>query len=297
MPLVFVHGVNVRYAPGSDPFVQARDALFRRSVLSQLVADAGAALIVNPYWGDAAAQFPWQHGGLPEGRYEQLGAEDLIAASAINDLAPQRLPATAGPEDAPAAGKSFDPLIDPETLLPALASQSLEVALDALWVVAAENLSSELATELADLSVRAGEYALEHPRPAWALAAKDNDEFISRLFRILEEEAKVGVGGREKFGFDRVRNALRAAGDRLRVSVSKIANVAGSGARRVADAMLLKVRAPVHRSVATFMGDVLVYFRQREAGNSEVATIVADALEQADVRAPSHRRAADRRGA
>jgi hypothetical protein len=47
MALVFVHGVNVRYDPESDPYMVARDALFRRSVLAKIVAEPAKSLIVN----------------------------------------------------------------------------------------------------------------------------------------------------------------------------------------------------------------------------------------------------------
>jgi hypothetical protein len=65
MPLVFVHGVSVRYDdPSKDPLVKGRTALFRCFALNTLVADPARSLVLNPYWGQEAAKFPRNHAGF-----------------------------------------------------------------------------------------------------------------------------------------------------------------------------------------------------------------------------------------
>jgi hypothetical protein len=76
MPLVFVHGVNVRYDPSDDPDVNARTAMFRDFVLPRLSSAHRTTSIFNPYRGDRAAKFPWNHGALPIGSYEAFGEGD-----------------------------------------------------------------------------------------------------------------------------------------------------------------------------------------------------------------------------
>ena len=51
MPLVFLHGVNVRKNADYDKTVSRRDSLFRRFALKQIVPDWEKFEIVNPYLG------------------------------------------------------------------------------------------------------------------------------------------------------------------------------------------------------------------------------------------------------
>ena len=173
MPLIFVHGVNVRYNPKSDPFVVARDALFRRSVLARIVADPTKSLIVNPYWGDAAAKFPWNHGGLPEGRYEKFGADNPDASAVVNDLL------TVGLLDK----DKTDGLggIDPDKVLLTLARSSLATAVDRLWVVAAKGLEERHGDAHAELSIAVASYVAATPHPPWLDTVGSDKEFVSML--------------------------------------------------------------------------------------------------------------------
>jgi hypothetical protein len=85
MPIVFVHGVNNRrdsegrYQRAED----RRDEYFKNYVLRHLATDANKLVVLNPYWGDDAASFPWDHGALPEAKYEKFGREQGLEEDQI----------------------------------------------------------------------------------------------------------------------------------------------------------------------------------------------------------------------
>src|SRR5262249_2230670 len=82
------------------------------------------------------------------------------------------------------------------------------------------------------------------------------------------------------FGTDRLSDRLFAAVERIRASVVAAGDEvkrAATRARRPIDDVFLRARAPVHRMLSTFLGDVFVYFHQRGTRRKLIAdTIVAD---------------------
>ena len=61
MPLVFVHGVNVRKDKEYLRSEKVRDAYFRNVSLKDVVSQADQLTIVNPYWGGDAANIYLPH--------------------------------------------------------------------------------------------------------------------------------------------------------------------------------------------------------------------------------------------
>lgn len=281
MALVFVHGVNVRYDSKTDPYLAARDASFRRSVLAKLVTDPAKSLIINPYWGGAAAKFPWNHGGLPEGRYETFGADHHAASAVVNDLAAAGLLDTGKPDSLGG--------IDPDRVLITLARSSLATAIDRLWVVAAKGLAERNGASHAELSMAVAAYVVANPHPSWLDTVRNDKDFVSTLLR--HSVAPGAVPGPEAFGMDEVKDAIRGAAESIRdsfvamfESAKRTARELKSEARHWFDDIVLGVRTPIHKSVATFLGDAFVYFRQREQGapRNAIAAIVNEALEKAE---------------
>src|SRR5688572_3113523 len=128
MPLVFVHGVNTRFEPGYRDTVKARDALFKRLALDA-IADPDHLTIVNPYWGDFAARFAWNHASLPGSDVERMGPADISAFL---------------------LSQSYDEQPDRDTAILTVARRSLTEAIDLLWAaglapVADEQVADELA--------------------------------------------------------------------------------------------------------------------------------------------------------
>lgn len=270
MPLVFVHGVNVRWPGGKDPRGPARDAMFRALALEGWVSDPASSLILTPYWGDRGARFIHDHGGLPEGDYEEFGPEgeatDVWFALDLSGL------------DA----------ADPEQPLLSMARHSFEAAVDLLWEVGATQLLPEMpfANDFGSLSALVGRYVDEHPRPDWLAHMRDDEDFVSHLFRQAAGDSALAPV--EAFGISEVKDMLRRAAKSLRARwMAAVREARGLGeradaeARKHVDQGLLRLRAPVHRTVATFLGDAFVYFRQREGGERAIAQAVESALVEA----------------
>lgn len=260
MPLVFVHGVNVRYDPESDPHVEARNAHFRSFALPGVAANPSAVKFFNPYWGGEAAKFPWNHGGLPIGDFEAFGADDLELASLVPD-------------------EAADLGIDLDVILPRLAERSLPAAIDALWHAAAIDASQEEAAAIAHLGVRAAAYADENETADWARHLETNEEFASELLKRVIGESADHDESVESFGGSAVVGLLRGAANRLRTAVVRARSAAESAighvadrARQIRDWLLMRLRLPVHRTLITFLGDAFVYIDQRNRKRNRAIT-------------------------
>ncbi|HEX6208467.1 MAG TPA: hypothetical protein VF058_08945 [Actinomycetota bacterium] len=259
MPLVFIHGVGTREGPGFEDAVDARDAMFRRFMLARTVTDPSAVTITNPYWGRHGARLAWDHASLPGSPVEALGPED-------EDLAVLSAPIL---EDRPPSGA---PLL-------ATARRSLEEAVDLLWAAAAE-ISAGASDELARMAARAVDYARHEPDLGWLDEVQTDEEFLEELERRVEawtgdeaapsgepEPAYEALGAAESWA------RIGEAADRIKGFVGRLAG----------RAVVEVARAPAHRSTALFLGDILVYLRQRgmAAAPGPIVVEVADALDAA----------------
>lgn len=97
MPLVYIHGVNTRKSEIYYKNRSMRHELLRRYVLEPLAQSARRfekIEIIEPYWGDCAATFRWQHESLPDVHWIQsLGGSggntpkaDAAIAQALRQL-------------------------------------------------------------------------------------------------------------------------------------------------------------------------------------------------------------------
>lgn len=187
MPLVFVHGVNVRKQSQSDrpgqptayeKVVARRDGFFGEIALKPIAADPARLVIKNPYWGDEAAKFPWGQGALPDDEYERFGREA--------DLDPELvLPATAmGPLYA------LDDESPPEAILPWLARRSMAAAVDLLVMTANDPVAPLAGTsELARLADGLGGYAesFSNRSPDWLDNVQTDAQFVDRLTTAIRD--------------------------------------------------------------------------------------------------------------
>jgi hypothetical protein len=106
MPLVFVHGVNVRNGPEYEKDVATRTELLRRLFLEPLGRAQGICLdkilVNNVYWGMHGVSFAWGNACLPDlGTLKHMGALD--GATPFGDAELQRVITEVG-RDAAAAG-------------------------------------------------------------------------------------------------------------------------------------------------------------------------------------------------
>src|SRR5208337_3764533 len=260
MPLVFVHGVSVRRDADYEKVVSRRDSLFRRFALKQLVANWETFEIKNPYWGDDAAQFRWHHASLPKGDEEILGGVDgemalMLAESGVKPSAADR----AVIETARKAG--------------------LTAAVDLLWSIGSHTGKEDLSQELAKVAYEALVYARANPNPSWLGHVTDDQEFVTALKREIRpsppsQSTDKPQAKREVLGAAEVWDSLREAAGRIATAVpAAMSSVA-----------LSISRTGLHRAIATFVGDVMVYLHQRDKeGNSAaiLKRVMAD-LDAAD---------------
>ena len=277
MPLLFVHGVNVRYDdPDTDPFVNARTGLFKRFALKALVANPEQSLVLNPYWGKLAAKFPWNHASLPSSRLRVFGSDDTMLSGLL----------TITPET----------VNDPDKTLITIARDSFESAVDTMWRIAAHDLDANVAGDFADAAFEVAAYVEFNPEPEWLGRMTNDSEFVTTLIseaqRWLKDEQnrkRAGASARpadavEAFGTDSVSDRLFAAVDRIKASVVAAGDEAKralTGARRPIDNVFLKARTPVHRTITTFLGDVFVYLNQREQHRKPIADVIVADVDKA----------------
>src|SRR4051812_15963503 len=80
MPVVFIHGGNVRYGGEYLKDESARNALLRRLVLKPLATknpQYPSMEIRSPYWGNHGVEFKWNQATLPDiGVLDYLGSSD-----------------------------------------------------------------------------------------------------------------------------------------------------------------------------------------------------------------------------
>ncbi|MFF0738846.1 hypothetical protein ACFYVL_00450 [Streptomyces sp. NPDC004111] len=278
MPLVHVHGVATRLSDKEERTQAHRTALYRAVLGPVLTASPSALTVLNPYWGDSAAAFAWNHASLPVGRsVEKFGGEGGDGGSepdADAEVAAWLSVLTELSED---AGRA--PLV-------ALARQSPEDAVDLLWAVVAERALPEEADALAALGARASSAARLASPEQWLSAQMTDGQLLDRLIAEAETEPDAGNGPVqspapvESFGRSRSTGHGRAdhrkAVWRLREAVTRV----GSAAPRGVSSGAMVLRGWMHRQTSVFLGDVLTYLRQRETDGARgaIARTVGDAL-------------------
>lgn len=263
MPLVFVHGVNVRADGSYYQDVNARNSLLRRFALNAIFADPRAIEIFNPYWGQYGVKFAWNQASLPQSGIEELGPADELPLILLNQT-------------------QLDPTPDAETVLLDVGRRSLEEATDLLWAVSSQQVNPTEAEALADLAVRTTDYVAHHPHPAWLDTVSNDRAFLRDLQQAVEDWqlqasditlAAQNSGNWEALGFDDTWEQIKEGASRLKGAVSSLAG------RTLVDV----ARPGLHRQVSRFMGDVLVYLQQRGSKDNPGAIVreVLQTLEQA----------------
>ncbi len=220
MPTVFVHGVATRQTPEYLAIVALRDQLFRKLLVGS------AAQIFSPDWGSGAVELGDAEVWLPE-------ADGVEALSA-------------GGREAQGG------------VLSALAAQSPEAAVDALFVAAiGARIAAGDTSPLSEAELTAFRAAITyldgggdpHAFSADASDAQTLDAVTSELQRWTgrRDTEAMGIGDA---AFDWLKDGAKAIWDPL-------ANVSS-------DIILRAVRRPLSAMVALFLGDIFVYLRRRD---------------------------------
>jgi hypothetical protein len=305
MPLVFVHGVNVRHGETKEEQakfaegVRRRDDLFRAVGLAGLVAPPAELHIENPYWGDLGAKFRYDLVSVPSDGVENFGPGDELMARVLQETLPQ---------DAAVAMASSPPA-DGTFLLTLARRHSLAVAVDALVTASALDVPDEGESaaapsgELAAFAARAMRYVESDPDLAWLADPTTDDEFVERL--LLEVQARQAAAATtETFGGIKLPEGLKRAAKKLghvataavraTVDAAKgvvrgavgavvggVVGVVGGAAIAAAPNAVVGAARPVAtRRAGLFFGDVFAYLANR----APIQQIVVDALNAADAK-------------
>jgi hypothetical protein len=295
MPLVFVHGVNVRREPGNeqqyDQGVAVRDAYFREIAFEGIVSDAKKMRVGNPYWGGLAAKFHWNQSFLTKDIGESFGPGDLAREAVVGETAPDLIGAT----------------MKEDQFLTVLARKSLARAVDCLFGLAAVTPSdSQEEIALAKFGSKANHYAEQFPNPDWLSTVKNDEDFAEKLMAEVGKWSPT-PGVSETFGpaeiWDRVKRAAATAGqaakdlsrkaaESIKVAAKKaggaIQGAVTTAGSAVAGAALnpfaTSLPEQFYQRFGLFLGDVFKYLQTRGTVGNEgpIVKVVADAFRDAD---------------
>jgi hypothetical protein len=260
MPLIFIHGVNVRQGVSYDHEVNHRNALFQRFLLKEIVPEPEKVKILNPYWGDYGVKFAWQKTSLPQSAIEELGSEDELLLILLNQI-------------------QLEQELNPDTVLLEVAKKSIADVVDLLWAVSAKSVDESQSENLADLAVRAVDYAKHNPHPHWLNNIENDQQFVRDLQEQINNWSPRDTVHNEDLpewevlGSDGNWNPIRRGASRIRRTVMRL----------VANPVTNKIRGILKGEIANFIGDVFVYLSKRgvEDKPGEIVREIVDTLLEA----------------
>ena len=261
MPLIFIHGVNVRNNAGYYESVDFRNALFRKFALKDLVADPAKVAIFNPYWGKHGVKFAWNQASLPGSSIEEMGGEDEMPILFLGST-------------------QLDKISNSDTILLNIAQNSMAEVIDLLWGIGSSYVDESKADELAELAARAMNYVHNNPNPDWLEKVNNDRQFLRDLeqavtnwqplenFSSMEDEEEW-----EELGFSEVWDSIKEKASRL----------TDIGGKLMGRTLVEVCRPCLHSLFATFIGDVLVYLKERGTAQKPglIVKEIIDNLEQA----------------
>jgi hypothetical protein len=287
MPIVFVHGVNVRDKSAVTSLGNQK-TFFANQLRRAFVPYAPADVDVRtPYWGDLGAQFPRNMCFLPRNGIQALALGDSDEVS-----------------QAEAIARAFIPAEDPQTwtdnpLLLLAQEHSLGAAIDVLFDVGAMTpLSAALITEDERIAIdedaaafgqSTAEYLERNPRPSWILGLGSDDEFLSRLIQEVRSSSQGlddSAGVVETLGLgDNVATWLRNAAKGLERGLKQVVEQGWEGIwsgirldTRSAYLLASRYARPiVSEQVGRFLGDIFAYLKNR----ADIASRVLGAIDSA----------------
>lgn len=241
MPLVFIHGVNVRKSVNYQNEVNYRNALFKRFLLKKIFPEPQTVTILNPYWGDYGVKFAWEKKSLPQSAMEELGSDDEVPLILLNQI-------------------QLEQETNPNTVLLEVAKKSIADMIDLLWSVSVNDVDKSQAEYLADLAARAVDYAKHNQHLDW-LNNLENDE---QLLRDLEQKINKWKPQNttsnteyssqwEVLGSEEDWSPITRAASRIHRTV---VNFAGRPVTK-------SIRNILRGELANFIGDIFVYLSKR----------------------------------
>lgn len=285
MPLVFVHGVNVREGKQYRRETEQRNESFSKILFPLIGRELQPENIFNPYWGDLATN-------LTPGNLFIPAAEPLLIHRLANRLA------------------------NHDGSLLTLARRKpmrhvLDVMIAASFETDEEKCDAAGVSQFAYLLLRFGQkFNTIEDQLDWLSNVNSDAEFITKIERELEHEPEIAhhparlehlrhsinwLGKRYGHARERARSHLRKVGDRLRNDLSRarlnarqniqnFADATRSATTRVAaHAVTQPARKMFHDRMFFFIGDAFMYFQQRGTADAPgpIISRLSDALDEA----------------
>lgn len=315
MPLVFVHGVNVRLGPKYEKEMQQRNQYFVNIFYKLLGRQFSADRVISPYWGDLAtnttAGNPYLPSGKPDTVFAKTGAAAIEGAQPATHL--HQRDEFAGDQlhdhDFDGGGSLIDMAMTDsiskvvDIVIATASEQALDSSLEH-----AEALS-ELAFSALDLSRR---FKSLDEQVEWLEGVVDDAQLLLKLEAELKKDSSVDMkrrllslehmklaGGWLQLRYDKASSLtkdrlqlrtkqLQARINQLRISAKNSVKQARDVRRRTtthvaAAALTSPVRKLFHDRLFLFLGDSFLYFGQRGTPDAPGAIVkkISDALDQA----------------
>lgn len=291
MPIVFIHGVNVRDTDeGYARDVATRGALLRRLVVGPLAEarrlPSTTVEVVNPYWGGHGITFRWDYATLPSpGDFETFGTAgttpraDLEAEALLTQLGAGG--AGEGGAGLESMGAEDDPVLSAARRDPVLLVEAALAPLltgEAGLGQGAREVTEEAGEREAALLIAADEAARTDEVRARLSTARTGQAALDVLleatlesYRKMAAPVPAASGELEPYGLGEDLGHFR---ERVRELFRRVSRAPGRAAWLT---LARAARAPAHREITRFLGDVFVYLNDRGT-RGEPGDIVATVL-------------------
>src|SRR5579885_2790900 len=275
MPLVFVHGVNVRLGEVYSREQAFRDRHFVEIFYKQLGREVGMDSILNPYWGDLGASVSPDTPFLPRGSYQMLWRRQ-----AQNSANEHKMTEMEGRLDSDS----------PTPLLDMARTASISDVIDVLWDLVDQEMreegggNSQSDEEMARLAQRALNFCNSEEGEKWLATVTSDDQILEKLANLLNSSRKgsgenangtkaltkliKSGGARFKQAFAEARNGLSTRSKSVRTRINEDVLNARLRLRQKAVGTTAKLfndplRVVFHQQCALLIGDAFAYFSAR----------------------------------
>jgi hypothetical protein len=266
MPIVFVHGVNVRSGSKSFGSEKARrQKLMRDIVLSPLIrrGDRFEGMEMHDiYWGDLGVTFAWNLASMPTAKFlDSFGPDentftDLLLEQAIESVARENIDESGRDHQADSTLKraaAKDAVALAEALLLPVFLSDFEIS----------DEDSETEGQLQALLAEASKEAASDPTVQRKLMDATSDSELIEILRVEVERRFLMLlksDTTDSTGIESYGGSSDEAGSKIRELFERALHLPS---RMVSAPMLRVIRPGFNRTVSRFFGDVFVYLQHR----------------------------------
>lgn len=296
MPLVFVHGVNVRLGKKYEKEMTQRDQYFLNIFFKLLGRECTADNIISPYWGDLATNLTTGSPYLPLKKKGKSATTPNLAVHADVEVEVDDASLEAGAVAGLAGEDDLDLEVDAPSLVELARSGSLDRVVDLIMATASEQAENtvEQAESISKLAFRAlklnERFQDYQDQMDWLEDVHDDAQLLTKLESELHKDGRDSQKNTSSFKHLRAASdwlkenygTTQAAKKRLdlrkqqissgiqqvvqsaRTGVKKVRDVRRSATSHLAAAAITSpMRKLFHERLFLFIGDSFLYFGQR----------------------------------